>query len=157
MDGIRRYLLTVTAAALVCAIVGALFDKKGAPAAVMKLLCGLFMTFCVISPFMDFELMDFSSFTGSFSDDAAAAVSDGKSMASNAQADIIKEQTRTYILDKAQTLDLDIDVEVILDSSDIPAPCAVILRGAVSPYAKEVLGQYIENNLSIPKENQTWS
>lgn len=157
MDGIRRYLLTVTAAALVCAIAGTLFDKKSAPAAVIKLLCGLFMTFCVISPCMDLELMDFSAFTGSFSDEAAAAVSDGKSMAFNARADIIKEQTRTYILDKAQTLNLEIDVEVILDSSDIPAPCAVILRGAASPYGKEVLGQYIESNLSIPKENITWS
>ena len=157
MDGICRYLLTVTAAALICAVIGPLFGKNGATTAVVKLLCGLFMTYCVISPFMNLEMMDFSSFTSSFSDEATSVIAAGKSMASDAKAAIIKEQTRTYILDKAQSLNLDIDVEVLLDDSDMLTPYAVVLKGAVSPYEKEVLGHYIESNLSISKENQIWS
>lgn len=157
MDGIRKYLLMVTAAAVVCALVKTLAGKKGGISAVIKMLCGLFLTFCVISPLVNLESIDFSMFTDTFSEDAARAAASGESMAANALSDIIKTRTQAYILDKAASMDLDVEVEVVLDSSDPPKPCGVTIKGDVSPYAKEVLGQYIENNLAIAKEDQKWS
>jgi len=53
-------------------------------------------------------------------------------------------------------MDLNIDAEVILDDSSPPKPCSIILKGAASPYAKEILGQYINDTLGIAKEDQLW-
>lgn len=157
MDGIRKYLLLVTAAAVACAMVSTLMGKKGGTAAVIKMLCGLFLTFCVISPIVNLERIDFSMFTDSLSENAALAASSGETMAADAIGDIIKTRTQAYILDKAASMDLDIAVEVILDSANPPQPCAVVIQGAVSPYAKEVMSQYIADNLAIAKEDQQWS
>ena len=55
MDSIRQYLLSITAAAVICAIINALSGKKGTTSAVVKLLSGLFLTLSVISPLLNLE------------------------------------------------------------------------------------------------------
>ncbi len=154
---IRQYLLTVTAAALICAIVNTLTGPQGTVKAVIKLLSGLFLAASVISPWVQIGPLDFSDFSDAFHSEAADAVFAGESAALDGMAEIIKQRTAAYILDKAESLELDIEVEVTLDSSNPPQPCAVTLTGGASPYAKEILRVYIEENLGIAKENQLWS
>ncbi len=156
MDGIRQYLLTITAAAVLCALINSLLKSKGSIYAVIKLLTGLFMALCAISPFLNIGDLNFNSFTDAINIEAAEVVIAGENMALESTGRIIKEQVAAYILDKAATMDLDIEVEVTLDSSNPPQPCAVMLKGAVSPYAKEILGQYINDTLGIAKEDQFW-
>ena len=157
MDNIRQYLLSITAAAVICAIINALSGKKGTTSAVVKLLSGLFLTLSVISPLLNLEHLDFSLFSGDLTEQAASAALQGERMAFDAVGEIIKQRTQAYILDKAASMDLDIEVEVQLDDTDLPKPCAVAIKGTVSPYSREVLSQYIANNLAIAKEDQQWS
>ena len=156
MDVMVRYLLTVVSAAIICAIAKNITGRKSAISGVVRFLCGLFLVYCIISPWYQLYDLDLNSFIDSMRTDAGDAVSVGENMAYESAADIIKSKTQAYILDKADSMDLDISVEVTLDESTPPQPCALKITGEVSPYGKKVLSQYIEDNLDIPKEDQIW-
>ena len=156
MEQIRQYLLSVIAAAILCGIVNTIIGKKGAYFAIVRLICGLFMALTVISPLVKIQLNDLTDYVNGLSWQANTAVANGEAMALDEMGAIIKAQTEAYILDKAVSMELDIDVEVTLSSEMPPIPCTVTVKGAVSPYAKEVLRKYIANDLGIPEEDQLW-
>lgn len=156
MDSIRQYLLTITAAAIFCGVIIAIIGKKGANAAILKLLTGLFMAVTVVSPWTKFDFSNLQNFTDSISADAQSVVGQGEELAQNQMGQIITQQTQAYILDKAVALGLDLVVQVELNGDNPPVPSAVTITGAASPYARSVLCQYIESNLAIPEENQLW-
>lgn len=156
MDAIREYILSVTASAVLCGIVTALIGKKGMPGTAMKLLCGIFMALTVVGPWVDIRLDGLLELSSEAAQSADAYAASGENSAAAAMADIIKEQTTAYILDKAEALGVQLTVEVALSSDDIPVPTAVCLYGNVSPYAKKVLTERLEEDLGIPSEEQTW-
>lgn len=156
MEDIRQYLLSVTAAALLCAILNGLIGKKGAYGTAIKLVTGLFLALTVICPWMKLEIIDISSYSDDLLSEADSIAASGELMADNALAAIIKSQTETYILDKATALNLEVTAEVTMSNTDPPTPCAVTVRGIASPYAKQMLSQYIANELGIPEESQLW-
>ena len=67
---------------------------------------------------------------------------------------IIIARTQTYIMDKAASFGVTVDVEVVLNEY---TPQSVILKGSVSPGAKAQLTAWITENLGIPKEAQQWN
>ena len=89
--------------------------------------------------------------------DANSYVQEGVAVSKNYTADIIKTQTEAYILDKATRMGLEISVEVELNEDNGSIPCRSKITGVLSPYAKEALGSYLEDNLGISKENQDWN
>ena len=155
MESIRSYLLTITASAIICGIIISITDKKGQVGKAIKLLCGIFLTCCVISPVVDLGEFDLSGFNFHYTDEANSAVIYGEKLAAETRSAIITEKAEAYILDKAATMELEIDVEVTLDGNTF-VPAEVKIRGDASPYAKHVLSQYMENILGITKENQLW-
>ncbi len=155
MEAIGAYLVGVTAAALLCALVGKLgFGKLNG--AVIKVLCGVFMALAVVAPWADFKLKLPVDVVFGFQVMGEQAAAEGEDSAREAMAAIITEQVGTYILDKAVGLGLELQVEVILSEDELPVPVGVTLRGDASPYSKGVLGDYIRDNLGIAKEAQTW-
>ncbi len=157
MDAIRQYVISIVAAAILCAILNSLFAEKGTPGSLMKLISGIFLAFVVIRPIADMDLTEFPSVLDIYSSDASAAVEAGENIAWEANAAIIKQQTEAYILDKAESLNAQLTVEVTLSADTIPVPTAVRLSGDVSPYAKAVLESVLEEELEIAKENQLWT
>lgn len=157
VEDIRQYLLSVTAAALLCAIINGIVGKKGTYSTAIKLVTGLFMAVTVIAPWLQLEITDFTNYSESLLTEAEDIAASGELMAHKELAAIIKSQTETYILDKATALNLEVTVEVTMSNSDPPIPCAVSLQGAASPYAKQMLSQYIANDLGIPEESQLWT
>ncbi len=157
MHWIKEYLLCVTAAAILCAIIKAIIGNKGTLSTMVKLLTGLFLAITAISPWAKLDNFDISSFTTDYSWDVREAVAQGEQMASESVRSIIKEETEAYILDKAAYLELSITVDVTVSEGDLPAPSAVTITGNASPYAKRVLTQYIQEELAIPEENQIWT
>lgn len=156
MGNVKQYLLTVTTASLICAVVKTLSGSKGAVKSVLQLLSGVFLALTVVSPWLNLSDLDLSTYIGALQNESIVAVSLGESMAEKSTGEIIKDKTTAYILDKANSMDLDVEVEVTLDGSDPPQPCAVSIKGSASPYSKEILKEYIESNLGISKENQSW-
>lgn len=156
MTWVRQYILSVVAAAIVCAIVKALMEDKSTPSVVVKMLAGVLMAVTVIAPFVKMDIGDITDYINSFHTNADAAVQSGVAYSTEEMGVIIKDKTQAYILDKAQTLGAEVEAEILLSDETPPIPCAVTLKGRVSPYVKQRLSQYITEELGIAEENQTW-
>ena len=98
-----------------------------------------------------FNLPDFSLRCMDDAEDAAAM---GENLARDSMADIIKEETEAYILDKAADLHANLHVEVTVGEDNLPV--AVTISGEASPYARRQIQAIIANDLGIAKENQKW-
>jgi len=153
----KNYILSIIAAAIISAIVKSLVGKKTATAKVIELLCGIMMAITVIQPIKDINFYNIPSYFDSLTADAKEYVQQGALMAEKSVEDIIKSQTEAYILDKADRLGLCISVEVGLDDKNCNIPDRVTVVGNISPYAKEVLSDFLQNDLGIAKEKQQWN
>ena len=151
------YILRIVSAAIICGIAGSVLKGKTAAGQLVRLLCGLLMSVTVISPLTDISFNNLTDYFEQLSVDASAHTDKGESDAQESIAAIIKPRLETYILDKANSMGLQITVEVELDDSNHSFPCGVTVEGNVSPYAKEVLGAYIEDTLNIEKEQLRWT
>lgn len=156
MEGLRQYLLTIASAAIICAMVTAFFGKKSSYSSVIKLLTGIFMAIAVISPWIKLQFSDITDYVRGISMDGEQISVQGQNIASEEYRSIIKSQSEAYILDKAAFMGVDVSVEITLCDSDPPTPQSVTIKGAVSPFARSSLQDYISSQLGIPKENQTW-
>lgn len=141
---------------LVC-ICCSLFDDKSATGTLIRLMGGLLLSFVILSPVTDWNFDDIATFTESFEAAGSLAAEAGSKLASEEAGLIIKEELSAYILDKAAALQTDLQIEILLSSDTVPTPESVTLRGAASPYAKEVLQKILEEELGIPKERQIWT
>lgn len=156
MTWVRQYILSVVAAAIICAIVKALMEDKSTPSVVVKMLAGVLMAMTVVAPFVKMDIGDITDYINSFHTNADVAVQTGIAYSAEEMGVIIKDKTQAYILDKAQTLGAEVEAEVLLSDETPPIPCAVTVKGHVSPYVKQRLSQYIIDELGIAEENQTW-
>lgn len=156
MEALGKYILSVTAAAMIVGIVSGCVDSKSGAGAMLRLIGGLFLTFTIIQPIARLDFTALTAFAEDFSIDGEAASAQGEIIAGDTLRGIIKSEMEAYILDKAGLYQTELTVEVTLSLDDVPTPESVRLSGAVSPYAKTKLQQMIEEDLGIPKENQLW-
>lgn len=157
MDAIKTYLLQVTAAAVVCGIVHTLAGKKGTLATGVRLLSGIFLTLTLLGPLVNLRLTEIPDALQKIESAGSDLVADGEISSRDAMAEIIKEKTEAYILDKADSLGAAVQVSVSLTLDGMPVPNAVSLRGSISPYGKQRLQEIITEDLGIPEEAQTWT
>ncbi|MBE6925294.1 MAG: hypothetical protein E7461_00480 [Ruminococcaceae bacterium] len=156
MEGLRTYILSVVASAVICSGLRALFGEKGSTASLLRTICGIYMAFVLVSPLRNVDFSIYSDYFTGFMEEAQTAVLDGENVALKELRERIKEETESYILDKAVSLGADVSVEVSLAGSTPPAPNKITIKGAVSPYVKKVLSRYIKEQLGIPEEAQIW-
>lgn len=155
MGAICQYVVSVTAASLVCGVVVSMSQKNNAQP-ILKLICGLFLAFTVIKPITQIDLTELSEVSAPYSEEAVMAAALGEKLSRESAADIIKAETEAYILDKAAARKVSLKVEVTVDG-DPPVPTAVRITGEVSPYAKQQLETILWEDLGISKENQQWT
>lgn len=153
MVAFRNYLISVTAAAMIAGIVIALTKKNGSISSIIKLLSGLFVAITILHPIVDLPLNDLQLRLDHVSFDSKEAVAYGKKAADEEMMQIITERSCAYIQEKANSLGADLQIEVFLQDL---IPSSVQITGAVSPYAKLRLSQYIANELGISLEDQLW-
>ena len=156
MMNIKSYILGIVASAMVCAIAGSLVNDKTSTGKLVKLIANLLMTVTILAPLVNISFQNITNYLDDISIQANQYAENGTQMAQDRAAGIIKSKTEAYILDKANSMGLEIGVEVELDDSSNTLPSGVIISGTLSPYAKQVLGEYMEDMLGIPKENQKW-
>lgn len=152
----KNYVISIVACAIICSIACSLFDSKGSTGKMIKILTGILMTATILIPLKNFDSYKISGYFNFASMEANEYVEEGKKDFRNNVNDIIKSQTEAYILDKANSMELDISVEVEL-SDENSVPCGIRVTGSVAPYEKNILSDYIEETLGIPKENQKWT
>lgn len=153
----RTYLLAVTASALICCITKTLAGGKGLTAGLIRVLCGIFLCVSIAAPLADFQIRKLSDFSVGILQDGASASAYGEQLSRDSMAEIIKQKTQAYILDKAASLDGEITVEISLSETVPCVPCAVEICGRISPYGRTVLSALIYTELGIDREAQTWS
>ena len=153
MSGVASYILSVTAAAIVTAILLSLAGH-GSMAGPVKLLAGVFMTLTVVSPVLKLELPDPAAWLSDYTASAQAAAAMGEELADDAAHSFIKSRTEAYILDKAALYGAALEADVTLDDEGIPV--CVTLTGSVSPYARTGLAKIIQEDLGIGEEAQLW-
>ena len=156
MQDIREYLLGVIAAACICAIVTQIPGKSSFPGVVIKLIAGIFMLLSLVSPLTDVRLKPISAITD-VSRQANEITASAEDSTRESIAQIIKERTQAYILDKAESLGADLSVEITLSEDSIPTPVGVSISGNISPYSKKILSQTIAQDLGIDTEAQIWN
>ena len=108
----------------------------------------------MVNPFVELDFSVISDYFDDFISEGQAMASIGENMAREAEGDIIKSRVQAYILDKAKSYGAQLNVEVILDQSNVPV--SVELQGNISPYGKAQLTNTITEDFGIAKEHQLW-
>lgn len=91
------------------------------------------LAYTVLSPISRVDFSNLPDFSLRCMDDAEDAAAMGENLARDSMADIIKEETEAYILDKAADLHANLHVEVTVGEDNLPT--AVTLSREASPYA----------------------
>lgn len=151
---LRAYILRVVTAAMISGLVMAM-TQSGSFASVIRLVCGIFLGAVVLQPLAGGIPEISLNWTENTTREGAELASEGSQAAQSAMADIITGELEAYILDKAADLDVSLEVDVSLDDDLLPA--AVTIRGKILTSVKGKLEQLLEEELGIPKENQTWT
>ena len=155
MTGMQDYIYGIICACLICGIYLGFAPGNGASSVYARLLVGMVMVMVFIAPLQTFQIQDIAGWMEAYEQEASMAANFGQAAAKTQREEIITEQTRAYILDKATSLGLDISVEISLDE-EMGCPWEVRLEGAASPYAKGRLGNIIAQELAVPEERQIW-
>lgn len=150
---VMKYLLSIIAAVLFSSIISGIIGKKGSVAGVLRLVCKLFVVTVMLSPVIDLDIPDLSSFTQDIRTEAETFAAEGSAAARFETAELIKHNTQEYISNKASSMGLSLDVEVLITQN---IPERVVLKGAVSPYAKQQMEYWLHQTLGITAEDQEW-
>lgn len=152
-----RYIFSVTTAAIIFSILQSLLHKNSAAAMLVRLIGGLFLTFTVISPVIDFDLDSILEQSWAYTSHAEDIAAAGQTIAAEQRSQRIKEQCETYIIDKAMSYQTQLDVDITLTNDEMPLPSAVLLKGNISPYVKSIIATWIQDEMGIPEDHQIWS
>ena len=153
---IRQYLFSVVTCALAVSLVCSVPQKK-AIARIAATLGGVILLITFLQPLLRLRVGDLSAWLDRYAPDdslLSSALEDREEESSR----LISEQTRAYILDKAQALgaDLEVEIELAALSEHYRYPWRVTLRGQWLPDQKTSLSKYIVDTLGIPEERQIW-
>lgn len=157
MNDLKSYLITVTAAAIMCSCACTLVDENNGLGKAVRMVAGLVLVIAVVQPLAKLRPMQIDSWIESLSWESQSASLVGESYSKEMQIGIIKDRTQEYILDKAAQLDCEIQAEVMISPQMPYAPEKVRITGNVSPYARTQLAQCLESELGIAKEDQIWN
>ena len=153
---LAQYVLSLAAVAILCGIVHMILGKGSVASPLVKIITGTIMTVTVFNPLMKLEFDQIPNYIESIKVMGQDAIEMGESSSEDLLADIIKEKTQTYIMDRASALGIALEADVKLSEDNPPIPESVVLAGTISPYAKQQLAHILQTELGIPKERQTW-
>lgn len=157
MEWLRQYLLSITSAALICAVLRVLVGTKDAAGKIVHFLAAVFLCLSVVSPVLKISVELPMDLAGQLRLQGMQAVSAGEKDAADAMAAVIKERTEAYILDKAASCGLDLKVYLELSEGMPPIPVLVSIQGKCAPYGRQTMSQWLEQELGIGKEAQIWT
>ena len=153
MDAIRSWLLSVTCAALLLALAGALMPK-GLAQKVGKLTGGLVLFLAVVSPVAQVSDLDLAGWIGTCRAEAAMAAGQLEETDQELLESIIAEETAAYIERKASELGADCQALVVCQRSEsgLPVPSGVTVLGELTEEQRAQLSRLIAADLAIPAE-----
>ena len=155
MSAIGNYVLTIIIVAFVCSILSDLIQNP-ASAAIIHMISGMILAITIFAPISNADLSSYLNFDISVMDEASAAVNEGIAKSQDVLYASIKQETESYIQEKAAAMGTQISAKVSLSNDDLPVPVSVVMSGAISPAVKQKLQDLMETQLGITKENTQW-
>lgn len=157
MAEIGRYLVCVCAAAILCGVIKSISISNQLFASAIKLLCGIFITIVVISPWKNVSLLKLPQLPQDLLEQGKVYGKQGEDLSREHIGTIIKEQTQAYILEKAYALNAQVEVSVEVSDGDLPVPVRAYVTGNLPYLTQSKLSAYMAESLGIAKENQVWN
>lgn len=153
MEALGRWLLSVSAAALLVSVVQALIPEGGLRRTA-SFTGGLLLLAVLLRPAVDLDLSSLSLGLEAWTEQVEQRQSELEQQQTNALAEGIAERTAAYISDKAAALGLRVTVRVETETGEdgIPIPASVEVDGPRS----DALSAYIAEELGIPAQRQVW-
>ena len=152
MTFLRQWLLGIVACALLVSLCE-LFTPSGAMRRSMHFTGGLILMLAFLQPVTSIDLGELTLDLGEYRAAVAQAKLELSGEREDALRDGIAERTGAYIEDKAAQLGRPVRALVETEDTDgAPLPVRVTLWGAENA----ALSDWIETQLGIAKENQTW-
>lgn len=155
MQAVRDYALGIGTAAIICGIT-LCFGGKGSTAPLLKLICGLVLTFSAVNPILAISARDWDALGISVQSQAREAAEEGQRMARASVAENIKEDTEAYIEERTSSLGLEVHASISLSRDSPPVPDSVTIIGDLSPYDRRLLSRMLTQELGISEDRQLW-
>lgn len=154
MDFVRRYMLSLICASMLCGILNDLTQKTFFHKQ-MQFVCGILILVTILQPFYRFTIPEFSTLDTLFHAEAESAINRGRDMHNNAFTKVIKQEMEAYILKEAAAAGADVSVFIEILSSVPTIQARAEITGAVNEVQKGIL-EAAMSRLEITKENQKW-
>ena len=123
-----------------------------------KFLGSLIVVLAVVSPIVKLDSEDISRTIAKFQMEKEELRTGIEIKNREIISELIKENTQSYILDKAEAMGIELSVDVtVRGEGDYPFPVSVVLKGEVTQAERAFLERMIERDIGISKERQEWS
>lgn len=153
---LREYLLSVVASSLLLTVILATVPK-GTIYKIAGIAGSLLVVLSVVSPLIKIDSASIAAAISKFSvetDELQRGIEIGNH---RLLCEVISEKCETYILDKASSMGMTIEVEIMLEEdAEYPYPIGVALRGTWSAQEQKTLSAYISDGLGVPEQQQEW-
>lgn len=156
MEAVREYILSVSAAALICAVISLLPGKQTLSGKAAKIVMGLFMMTVLIQPLGKLSFGSMRWEYDNWMQQAQDAVKSGEDYSYDAISNGISRKIEAYILDKAASVDITVMPHIQLSQDMPPKLLHITLEGDAAPYKKTQLSAIIMNALGLDDEDISW-
>ncbi len=147
--------MTLVCGGILVSLVLSIGGSSGSGGRIRKMLCGMFVALIAISPLRSVDFSNLDNPLQDYTAMAQAASQSGITQAKDTMISIISEQTEAYILDKAETLGVSVNVDIEVDSESLQ-PTFATITGSVTPYEKEMISGFLTQELLIERSAQRW-
>ena len=157
MGVVRSWLLAVIAAALLCAVAGALMPA-GAVKRVGRLVCGLVLIGAILSPLAALDLEGSRRWLERYFISVQDREAELEETVNDQIKVIIEQKLAAYIVDKAAQLGLTCRarVECELSEDGVYLPVRTEVAGSMTADVQSKLIRVIESDLGVPAESQIY-
>lgn len=157
MDFLHNWMIGICAASMIYAAVYSL-APDGGPKRAVRLAGGACVLIAVCAPVAEVDFSNLSFEVPGFSDEYAAEAERMERSNYELMKTVIEEKARAYILDKADALGIECDVDVMTrDTDGVPIPVSVHGYRSGDEAACERLSDIIAEDLGIPRVSQSWT
>ena len=156
MELLGKWLIGVTAAAILCALADSLMPDGGVRR-VGKLALGLVMLAAILRPLARLEVSSPAELWEGYQAQTAVWAQALEEEREQTMKTIIEQEFAAYIVDKAEKLGAVCTAQVTCQAGEngVFLPQTAVLSGRSIPEQREALAQVLEEELGIPRARQT--
>ena len=152
MDAVREWIISVVTVAMLLSAAQALVPE-GRIRKTFSFSGGLVLMVVLLQPILGMDAENLSFQPESYEERVRTRQEELEQASRTEWEAIIERETAAYILDKADTLGLEISAEVRAETGADGLP---VLSAELAGEPSEVLAEYLAEELGIPRERQVW-